>query len=439
MHRVLNTSREEVWGAGIVECFSYLSVSLATCGLLLTMLGLFVLYIMSAHKYENEFSIAEGVIQPRIALDYASLNPWIKLTARFTRTCYSTWHRCVTSIIPCFRDTTLAPAEPTHQRLEPHNALNHELVGQNASLSSGAREATSDYSRRGQSDETEVSRDSDHGVNPGLGGPSNEWQQNDGNDNDEGTELQSLDYDSTETEEPDIEAAELFLHIIIPAGLANKKQVPLQVTQYETDYDLAYLLNRVYRERRPYWRAIFMVNSVRPVKYELYNKTNVRIIDTGNPVDTMPDIFNRPEEYVFSYWPPMPLPEPPLLHSAQLTSLYWDPGSSVHEESLGTVHERQCFARSPKRKGRLRFMPNKGYPTGFGFEIVEKLNLRFILTCESLIAFIALLLTFLYLGLGKGEQKWGAAPTIGSFIFAVGQFLFAVIIVVIERCELWAY
>jgi hypothetical protein len=48
----------------------------------------------------------------------------------------------------------------------------------------------------------------------------------------------------------DLEAADLYLHIIVSDGLSSKKQIPVNVTQLPTDYRFSVELNRIYRIHR---------------------------------------------------------------------------------------------------------------------------------------------------------------------------------------------
>jgi hypothetical protein len=86
------------------------------------------------------------------------------------------------------------------------------------------------------------------------------------------------DGDGHEVDDPDVEAAELYLHIIVTDGLSGKKQIPPKVTHLATDYDLSDALNRAYRRHRGSWRALFMVESLRPTKYMLFNQQRAHLL-----------------------------------------------------------------------------------------------------------------------------------------------------------------
>jgi hypothetical protein len=183
-----------------------------------------------------------------------------------------------------------------------------------------------------------------------------------------------------------------------------------------------------------------MVDSLRPTKYELFNRTNVRTFNPSDPAETMPDIANPPQEYTFSYLPVDPAPNPPLLHPAQLTTLFYDPHSSRHFGTEGTMYDVQVYERAPKRKSILRYTPNLGYPVGYGFEFKERFNIKFIIRCEAFIIFLAFVFGGLYLGFAKGdEQRTGTAVNIGVFVFAFGQVLYTLVLGLTEWLEAWRY
>jgi ammonia channel protein AmtB len=80
-----------------------------------------------------------------------------------------------------------------------------------------------------------------------------------------------------------------------------------------------------------------------------------------------------------------------------------------------------------------------GFPTGYGFEFVESFNIKFVLTCELFIAFVAFVLAGLYLGLAREEQRSSTAVNIAMFVFLIGQFLYGVVLALGERWEAWRF
>ncbi|KAI4944343.1 hypothetical protein J4E86_009401 [Alternaria arbusti] len=478
--------KEDVWGIAIVEGYSALGPLLVMCGFCIAMLIIFTLWatlspntceklskeaivaiisvivalpgtiipicmlIMSAQKHEDEVYILRGVIQPHIALDYAALNPWLRFMVRSTRRCYSIWRRCLSSVIPWFA------FETSNRVLESHTASNSVSVHQNSSRSNGIPEGASGSSGHERPNNTNAGEGFVHGVdfsfrsldngeggenngdNNGNGGGTDEGDSNsngsgDGNGN--GNGLYTID-----PQEPDLEAGHLYLHIIMGAGKSGKKQVAVEVTGIDNDYDLFSQLREAYRKRRPWSYPMLMVKSISPAQFRLFNHVDVGTVDHDDAAKTMPDIHNPPSEYEFSYLPREPVPEPPLLRPEQLLSLFYNPAKSIHMSPHGPVeYETQCYMRSPKRRGALVFTNNNGFPTGFGFEIEEELDKKFILACELLIIVVSILTAVLYIGLMKGDQKFGSAATIGGYIFVLLNFLYLCIIAATEKYRLWAY
>ena len=83
----------------------------------------------------------------------------------------------------------------------------------------------------------------------------------------------------------------------------------------------------------------------------------------------------------------------------------------------------------------MAYVPNNGFPGGYGLEFKESFDFKFLLTCELFIVFIAFLLAVLYWFLMKDPQKTSTAINIATICFVVGQFLYAVILALAERLE----
>jgi hypothetical protein len=276
-----------------------------------------------------------------------------------------------------------------------------------------------------------------HGFDIGINVNGN--NQNNDNGSDDGADDNNGDGESGD-HDIDEEAAHLYLHLIVPTSRHTKTQIPIEVTRMTTDYDLFLEIIRVYRRHCGSFHALFMVDSLRPIKYELFNRTDVRTFEPSDPAKTMPDLVTPPQEYIFSYIPVSPHPDPPLLHPAQLTTLFYNPNSSRHFDISGTTYDSQVYSRAPKRKGVLRYTPNLGYPTGYGFEFRNRFNVKFIIKCEVFILFLAFLLGGLYWGFAtRDEQRTGTASNIGMFVIAVGQVVYVLILGLTEWLEAWRY
>jgi hypothetical protein len=351
------------------------------------------------------------------------------------RCAYFLWRRLLAATIPWFGVEQIAQPGPLsvfsqHQSLSGNNLV-QQTTGQNASNDTGTGAGSGQINGTSGS----VSERSAPGTGSDKGGGSTGRGGN-GGGNEGGDGSGSL-----AAENDDREAAELYLHIILTDGVSGKKQIPVKVTEFTNDYELFQELNRRYRQHRGGWRALFMIRSVRPTKYDLFDRTHVRTyFDPTDLASTMPDLTNRPPEYLFSYRPAHVIPQAPLLHEAQLTRLYHSPRSSIHRNASGDeVYDQQCYERSPKRKGRLIYKPNGGIPSGYAFEFVECFDIKFILTCELLIACLAFVLGGLYWGFAKDDQKTSTASNIAMFVFVFGQFLYGVILALGEKMEAWRF
>jgi hypothetical protein len=84
-------------------------------------------------------------------------------------------------------------------------------------------------------------------------------RSNDNGEDGEDNEEQPLDI-------PELEAADLYIHIILLDKGFIKKQVPVRVTSFSTDYDIFIELNRVYRQHRGSWRPLTALKGLRLTK-----------------------------------------------------------------------------------------------------------------------------------------------------------------------------
>ena len=161
--------------------------------------------------------------------------------------------------------------------------------------------------------------------------------------------------------------------------------------------------------------------------------------DPDNLAATMPDLHNRPPRYEFSYNPPDPIPDPPLLFAEELTHTFHHPSSRVWISSNAIVHSQEIYNRLPKHQGQLRCLVNDGIVCGYGIEFVEGFNLRFFMYCELFILLCTFIVVGLYAGLARDQEKSGTSLAIGAFMFGLGQFLFAVVLGLGEKLEAWRY
>lgn len=242
-------------------------------------------------------------------------------------------------------------------------------------------------------------RSNNSGSNSNSGGNSGGSNNNGGGDN--SGDSNNNNGQGNEVGLGDEEAAHLYLHLIVPSTRGTKKQIPIKVTSIANDYKLFLEIRRVYRDYRGSFSALFMVDEIRPRRYELFSKGNVRTFDPSDPGETpartMPDIVNRPSKYTFSWLPAESRPDPPLLHSVQLTELFYDPSlSRILNDDGTTTHDEQVYLRAPKRTGILQYKPNEAYPVGYGFEFKECFNIIFIIRCELFITSVAIVLGWVY-------------------------------------------
>ncbi|KAF1952509.1 hypothetical protein CC80DRAFT_495307 [Byssothecium circinans] len=153
----------------------------------------------------------------------------------------------------------------------------------------------------------------------------------------------------------------------------------------------------------------------------------------------MPDLHNRQPEYVFSYQPPEPVPEPPLLFEEELTHTFYHPRSRIWGSSDALVYSQEIYNRLPKRRGRLRCLIKDGFVYGYGVEFVEGFNFKFFIYCELFILLWTFIAVGMYAGIARGKEKSGVALAIGAFVFGFGQFLYTVVLGLAEKWEAWRY
>ena len=177
------------------------------------------------------------------------------------------------------------------------------------------------------------------------------------------------------------------------------------------------------------------------MKYRLYNKPNVQsLYDPKNLASTMPDLRNLPREYDITYRPAHPIPDPPLLGDEQLFHMFNHPAGQIYSVSGSEIHENECYNRLPKRRSILEYNPGRsGYPVGWGLEFVEGFNWSLFMNCELLIMIIDVAVVLLYCVFVSDGNKTSTAFTIGSWIFVLGHFAFAVILGISEKYRTWRF
>jgi hypothetical protein len=454
------------WGIALVESFNNLSIvitcftlaivllgalmvvqvgpghiSYAYAGMLITVCSL-LLFGLYRHTIvsQDTLLVAQGVEMTSSELGSVELSRWLQITVKHIRRGYSIWSRGLSFIVPWLSESR-SPSSP-EAYTEFESALRQHSSG-SSSRPGETQRGSSNSSALDQRVSNLTGRDNLHDFNFGFNANDNEQEDDgsnggsNGDDNDNNDDGEGGD---RPLDDGDEEAAHLFLHLIVPSTCGTKEQIPIKVTSIETDYDLLLEIIRVYRNHCGFFRALFMVDSLRPTQYELFNKKNVRTWNPRDLAETMPDIVSPPPEYTFSYLPVDPQPDSPLLHPAQLTALFYNPNSSRHIDITGMTSDEQVYARAPKRKGILRYKPNLGYPKGYGFEFVERFNYKFVIKCELLIILLAFLLGGLYWGfVAQDEQRTGTAMNIGMFVIAVGQVVYVLVLGLTEWLEAWRY
>jgi hypothetical protein len=146
-----------------------------------------------------------------------------------------------------------------------------------------------------------------------------------------------------------------------------------------------------------------------------------------------------PEEdplYRYSYLPTHPRPEPPLLASEILTHMFYHPKGSVFS---GSIYDRECRNRLPKRIAPLIFIPRQGHQVGWGIEFIEGVNWTLLLYSEAFIAFVTVVFCLLWALVGGGGDRVSTAFTIGQWMLGVGNGLFLVFGALSEFMSFWRY
>ncbi|KAF2027371.1 hypothetical protein EK21DRAFT_91541 [Setomelanomma holmii] len=379
-------------------------------------------------------SVTPGLISKK-------LDAYLRRAVCSIRHGYFIWRRMLAFVSPWFSVSILHQSSSAGTIIQQVSPSDHTVRQQNPGRNVSAGAETDASAHAGSRSIPGQGSGASTSTNVNSSSQASEAEENRDDDNDGNNEDDRDGIAMVEVSDFDIEVADLYIHVILPDGIFGKKQIPIKVTEFTNDYELFKELNRIYRQDRGRWRALFMVSGLRPTAYELFNRNNVRtFFDPSNLAATMPDLLRPPPEYSFTYHPSDPIPNPPLLHEAQLTRLYHSPTSSIHRDENGEeVFDAQCYERSPKRKGRLTYTPNNGFPTGYAYEFIECFDVKFILTCELFIAFLAFLLAGLYWGIAKEDQKTGTAFNIAMFIFVVGQFCYGVILALGERLDAWRF
>ncbi|KAF8858800.1 hypothetical protein BDZ45DRAFT_386796 [Acephala macrosclerotiorum] len=225
-----------------------------------------------------------------------------------------------------------------------------------------------------------------------------------------------------------------WLHIVVLDKKFGKKQVPINIAKYKTDYEVFVKLNSEWRKHRGRWRALTCLKDIRLTKYRLFNKQNVCIIhDPQRPCLTMPDLDNP--VYYYSYTPAHLLPEHPIIDSAILRHMFYHPSGSVYSG----VADRECRNRLPKRKTPLIYIPNQGHPVGWGIEFVEGFNWKFMGYGQFLIFFTTILFSLLWSVFARESDKFSTAMTIGQWLFGAGQVGNALVLMLSEMVNFWRY
>jgi hypothetical protein len=456
-----------VWGIALVEGFKIEAIIIACFILAIVMsgvlkvvqvssgptihvaVGIFVtvcsLLLFGLYRHtmlrQNKLWVTRRLEQTSSELESTELSRWLQIIIKSTRNGYSIWSSSLSFVIPWLGESRSPIIKRCASSPEPYteseSAFRQDSPG-NSNRSSGTQRARPNSSSLEQDGSGSSGQGNLHDFDFGFNANGTQQEDDDSNDghDDSNSDDEGDDGDDVDHEE----AAHLFLHLIVPSSLGTKKQIPIKVTGMTTDYDLFLEIIRVYRDHCGSFHALFMVDSLRPTKYELFNRTNVRTFDPSDQAETMPNIVHPPPEYTFSYLPVEPYPDPPLLHPAQLTTLFYDPNSSRHFDFNGTTYDAQVYSRAPKRKGILRYTVNQGYPIGYGFEFKERFNTKFVIKCEIFITLLALLLGGLYWGFAtKDEQRTGTAANIGMLVIAVGQVVYMLVLGLTEWLEAWRY
>ena len=125
----------------------------------------------------------------------------------------------------------------------------------------------------------------------------------------------------------------------------------------------------------------------------------------------------------------------PDLHDYILWHFFCYPEESIN----GSVSDRECRNKLPKRTSPLTIRPNEGYPIGHGIEFVEGFNWRFLLYCECSIGLFALLFPLLWMLFSGKPDKVSTALAAGQWIFGAGQVLYVIILAFSESLLIFRY
>ena len=121
-------------------------------------------------------------------------------------------------------------------------------------------------------------------------------------------------------------------------------------------------------------------------------------------------------------------------HCKGLVDSNTNPSSTDSGEEIGS----ECRNRLPKRTTPLH-LPARGWPIGYGLELVEGFNWMLICYWELLIGLVSMLFPFLWATLTAGEDRLVVAYTIGTWMFGAGQVLYLIGLVISEVLGFWRY
>ena len=141
------------------------------------------------------------------------------------------------------------------------------------------------------------------------------------------------------------------------------------------------------------------------------------------------------DDFVYGCLPPEDKHIKPLLAEDVLWHFFCHPRGSIH----GNVYDQECRNRLPKRIRPLQFFSNKGYPTGWGVEIVEGYNWKLFYYCESLITAVAVCFPCVWIICATSDDRISAAFSIGQWTFGAGQVLSLLMLGLSEMLAFWRY
>ena len=158
-------------------------------------------------------------------------------------------------------------SRPTQQQSTTELAANPDSGSNDASGSaSGSSAGSSSGSSSGlvssltTGKESALNSGSTDGTGPsGIGGDG-------GGNGDDGDEYDPYPDRQPPRRRRKNDTARRYLHLIIVDQKYGKKQVPLEITELRSDYEVFERLNEVYREKRGKWRALTKLQKLRLTK-----------------------------------------------------------------------------------------------------------------------------------------------------------------------------